>query len=991
MKGKNMSANVKKIDEINVPKEYEFVSEQWLSDCKGMGFIFRHKKSGARLCVISNDDDNKVFCIGFRTPARDNTGVAHILEHSVLCGSKKYPVKDPFMELEKGSLNTFMNAFTYPDKTCYPVASCNDKDFENLVGVYMDAVFFPLIYDRPEIFRQEGWHFEMKSKDAPLNVNGIVYNEMKGAFSSAEARVIRTAIHDIFPDIAYQYEAGGMPEAIPDLDYESFLDFHRSYYHPSNSFIYLYGNMDIEDKMEWMDREYLSKFDYQPIDSQVGIQVPIGERNVEHFYPLGREESDENASFLTWTTIAGAGAEVERLIATAIILDVLFEIPGAPIKEALEAAGVGQSVETIVDNDLKQTLIIVMAENADPEKMPEFKRILREHLEKAASEGLNRNSLRAILNRMEFAEAEADYRNTPKGLVYIMNSMSTWYYDENDPFSALNKLEIFNKLKGLIDTGYFEKVLSEVLLEGDSNLYTITRPSRDMGEQEEKAFNEKLEKIRSEMTEEQIEKIIADEEALKKYHDEPSSQEALLTIPILTRDDISHSFRSIKHEEETVEDIKVYLHDIETNDIVYLGIYFDIAGVPEDKLYLLPMLLRCVGSMDTTHYSYLDLNNEINMHTGGISFDIKTFAKRGLGKYYRPVLYLEASVMKDELQKVIPIIREFLFETSFTSVKRFRDLLGEARTEMKSLLNGSCHSVAIGYSKAKVAPEYEYIRRIGSVQEYRFVEKAFKYSDEELSGLLREIEKLARGIIGRDNMFMDVTANRTVFTEIKDTLKNLRDSFKITDGSIQNPEDKCGIMFECRSEHKAFTNSGTVNYDVLYGCYGEISEDMRGKMNVASQLISNVHLYENVRGKGGAYGCGFIGNAYGNTAGFYSYRDPHIAETYDIYRKTIDFLKNYSTTERELLKSIIGTIGALDAPLTPRLEGKNSLKAAMGGTTDADFAAVRNGVATTTVEDIHKIAEYLERILSSDNYCVVGSEKAVGQNSDMFDSIESLM
>ena len=986
-----MASNVKSINEIKIPEEYEFIQEKYLSDCKGMGLVFKHKKSGARICVISNDDNNKVFCIGFRTPAKDNTGVAHILEHSVLCGSEKYPVKDPFMELEKGSLNTFMNAITYPDKTCYPVASCNDKDFDNLMGVYLDAVFFPLIYKRPEIFRQEGWHFETEGKGSPLTVNGIVFNEMKGAFSSPESRIMRDAVRDIFPDISYRYDAGGMPESIPDLTYENFLDFHRSYYHPSNSFIYLYGDIDIESKLKMMDREYLSRFEYRYIDSEIGIQSPVGVMEKEGVYPLGKNESEEKAGFLTWTTIAGAGSEVERLIAISVILDVLFEIPGAPVKEALEAAGVGQNIGTMTDNDLKQSLIVVIAENADPEKMPEFKRILREELEKAADGGLNKNSLRAVLNRMAFAEAEADFKSTPKGLVYIMNSMSTWYYDENDPFSALNKQEIYAKLKGLIDTGYFEKVLREVFLEGESSVYTITRASKELGEEEERNFSEKLEKYRSRLTDEDIEKIISDNEALKKYHDEPSSPEALLSIPVLSREDISQAHRQVICDEDSVEGIKLYLHDFETNNIVYLSFCFDLGGIPEDKLYLLPILNRCLGSMDTKNYSYLELNNEINMHTGGFGTDVVTFPRRGNSRYYRPVLMFEAFVMKDELPNVKKYIKEYLFETRFESVKRLRDLLGEERTELKVALNGGGHSVAISSVRENVSPEFTFLSRISGLNEYRFCDKAVNYSDEEIAGLLKNIGELCGGIVGKDNMFIDVTCNRNIYGEIKGTIEEIVSSFEVTDGSCKVKDDRSGIDFECRVVRRAYTNSGTVNYVAAYGEYGDISEEMRGKMMVASQIISNEHLYENIRGKGGAYGCGFIANAYGNTAGFYSYRDPHVMETYDIYRRTVDFLENYQTSDRELLKAVIGTIGILDTPITPHTAGRYSLRYFLGGATDEMFAEHRRGIVSTTQEDIRSMAKYVKKILEADNYCVVGSEKAIEKNRESFDSVESLL
>ena len=972
-------------------ESYEVIKEQQVYDCNARGILLKHKKSGARVCILSNDDDNKVFTIGFRTPPSDSTGVAHILEHSVLCGSEKYPAKDPFKELEKGSMNTYLNAYTCPDKTIYPVASCNDRDFANLMAVYMDAVFYPNIYRRKEIFMQEGWHYQIKDKNEPITINGVVYNEMKGALSTPESRITRKAIHTIFPDNAYRYESGGSPAEIPKLSYEKFLEFHKKYYHPSNSYIYLYGNVDIDERLEWMDREYLSKFDREDIDSTVKNQKPIGTLDVTDSYPLGNDESDENATYLTWAAMAGDGADIEKMISVEVVLEVLFEISGAPVKEALVSAGVGQDISFSLYDDLQQAFVMVMAMNTEAEKMPEFKKILREELEKAAREGLNKQSLRAILNRAEFGEAEADFGNTPKGLVYIENSMDTWIYDENDPFSTLNKRKIFAELKEKIDTDYFEKVLSEVLLNSCSNVYITSVPSKTVSDEEDALLAQKLDGYKRSLSEEELDNLIKENLHLEQYQSEPSTKEELETIPMLTREDIGMQVRPIVNEKDSFGDIPVVFHDVETNNIVYLKLFFDLGGVPEDKLCLMPLLTKCIGSMDTKKRSYFDLDNEINVHTGGVGMDTLTFNRRGGSKYYRPMLFIDVRMMRDETDNVLPLIKEMLCETVFESKKRLKDLLGEERTGLKYHMNRSAHSVAILEARSHINPEYEFIKRVTGITEYKYIEKALKFSSKEYDELISELYGCVKHIIGCDNMMVDVTCSRSTYDSIRERLAGFANEIPTTDVEWKAPADHCGIMFETVPAGKAYRNSGAVNYVAMSGNFDEYPEETVGKFDVASQIVSNEYLYNNIRLKGGAYGCGFNTVINGNISFFYSYRDPHVAETLEIYRKTPDFLRNYDADEREMLKNIIGFIGLLDTPLSPYSKGMRSLRMLMAGTTEEMLLQFRKGVISTTVENIRSMADIVEKILEKSDFCAVGSGKCIEENKDLFNSTESLM
>ena len=427
---------------------YELVRKQDVSDLQSVGYLFRHKKTGARVLLLENDDENKVFTIGFRTPPEDSTGLPHILEHSVLCGSKKFPAKDPFVELVKGSLNTFLNAMTYPDKTLYPIASCNDKDFQNLMHVYMDAVFYPNIYERDEIFRQEGWSYKLDEKESDLEYNGVVYNEMKGAFSSPEGVLDRVILNTLFPDTSYRNESGGDPDVIPELTYEQFLNFHKKYYHPSNSYIYLYGDMDMEEKLNWLDQEYLSKFDYLAIDSEIRFQKPFEQmKEVEMAYSITSSESEEDNTYLSYNKVIGTSLDEKLYLAFQILDYALLSAPGAPLKKALVDAGIGKDIMGSYDNGIYQPIFSIIAKNANLEQKEAFIQVVEDTLKEIVKNGMDQKALEAGINYHEFRYREADFGNFPKGLMYGLQMFDSWLYDDEKPFIHVEELKTFAFLK----------------------------------------------------------------------------------------------------------------------------------------------------------------------------------------------------------------------------------------------------------------------------------------------------------------------------------------------------------------------------------------------------------------------------------------------------------------------------------------------------------------------------------------------------------------
>ena len=605
---------------------YEVLQTEDLSDLKSKGTLLKHKKSGARVLLMENDDENKVFTIGFRTPPSDSTGVPHIMEHSVLCGSKEFPVKDPFVELVKGSLNTFLNAMTYPDKTVYPVASCNDKDFQNLMHVYMDAVFYPNIYQNDKTFRQEGWSYKLDDPDGELTISGVVYNEMKGAFSSPEGVLDRVVLNSLFPDNTYSVESGGDPEVIPELTYEQFLDFHRKYYHPSNSYIYLYGDMNMEEKLRWLDEKYLSDFENEPVDSEIHLQKPFTEmKEVVQEYSIASEENEEDNTYLSYNKVIGTTLDEKLYLAFEILDYALLSAPGAPLKKALLDAGVGKDISGSYDNGVYQPIFSVISKNANVEQKEEFVRVIEDTLKDIVKNGINKKALRAGINYHEFRFREADFGNYPRGLMYGLQLFDSWLYDETKPFIHMQAIPTFEFLKEQVETGYFEELIQKYLLDNTHGSIVIIKPERGRTARMDKELADKLQAYKDSLSKEEIDALVKATKELEEYQEEESAPEDLAKIPVLGREDISREIAPIYNKELETSGVKLVHHEVETNGIGYTALLFDLSGIPEEKLPYISILQSVLGIINTKNYEYSELFNEINVHTGGIGTSLELY------------------------------------------------------------------------------------------------------------------------------------------------------------------------------------------------------------------------------------------------------------------------------------------------------------------------------------------------------------------------------
>ena len=583
---------------------YDLIEKREISDLNSVGYILKHKKTKAKVVLLQNDDENKVFYIGFRTPPKNSTGVAHILEHSVLCGSEKYPLKDPFVELAKGSLNTFLNAMTYPDKTVYPVASCNQKDFENLMDVYLDAVFYPNIYKEKKIFMQEGWHYHIENPDEEIKYNGVVYNEMKGAFSSPDDVLDRTVLNALYPDNTYSNESGGDPDNIPELSYEEFLDFHRRYYHPSNSYIYLYGNMDMEERLQYLDEAYLSKFDYLEIDSSIEPQQPFeAPVYVEKQYSVTDDEDCEEGTYLSYNTCVSTSLDREKYVAFQILDYALCSAPGAPLKQALIDKNIGKDVYSIYENGIYQPYFSIVAKGANLSQKEEFEETVKSVLSELAQNGINKKALKAGLNYYEFRYKEADFGAYPKGLMYGLQALDSWLYDEMAPFTHIEANHTFKELKEKIETGYYEELIQEFLLDNPHKASVVVVPVKGLTSQKDKELAEQLQNYKASLSEEELNRLVEETNALIAYQSEETSKEDLEKIPLLQREDLRKEAEPFVMEKLSHGDIEVLFHDVFTNGVSYVKFLFDITKIDAKRLPYLGLLKTLLGYVDTDNYT----------------------------------------------------------------------------------------------------------------------------------------------------------------------------------------------------------------------------------------------------------------------------------------------------------------------------------------------------------------------------------------------------
>ena len=963
---------------------YEVIKEERLEDLKSDGCILRHKKSGARICLISNDDDNKVFYIGFRTPAKDSTGVQHILEHSVLCGSKKYPAKDPFVELVKGSLNTFLNAMTYPDKTVYPVASCNDKDFKNLMDVYLDAVFHPNVYSRPQIFKQEGWHYELEGRDEPIKINGVVYNEMKGVFSSPDDMLNREIFSSLFPDTGYSNESGGEPEHIPELTYEEFIKYHKEYYHPSNSYIYLYGDMDMAERLKYIDREYLSDYTTIDIDTEIKLQKPFDKPvEVTRNYSITNEEPLEENTFLSYNTVVDTSLNRKLYIAFQILEYTLLIAPGAVLKQALLDEGIGKDVDSTYENGIYQPYFSIISRNTDGDRIDDFLATINRVLTDAADNGLDRKSLLAGINVYEFKYREADFGSYPKGLMYGLQALDSWLYDEEAPFMHIEANDTFAWLRDQVDKGYFEGLIREYLLNNRHSSVVILKPERGLTAKMDKELSESLEKYSLTLSDDEKDELIQDTIALHKYQEEPSTKEELMSIPLLEISDIKKEALRYDYTEHKLDDTVILTHDIYTNGIGYLTLGFDLSGIPDRLVQYVGLFASVFSYVSTENFSYADLASEINQNSGGITSGANLYTDANDNKKYRFMYEIKARVLYDKLPFAFNIISEMINTSKLDDEKRLLEIFNMVRARLQASMTSAGHSVAVGRALAGCTEKGALSERISGIEFYRFVDGLLKDFDERKGELISGLKEFAEMVFRPENLFVDYIAEKSQ----DDMLIKLAGEFK---GNLKTvPVERKPYRIVPVAKKEGFKTSAKVQYVAAVGNFKEHGYSYTGALRVLKVIMGYDYLWINVRVKGGAYGCM---NAYTRSGDVYfaSYRDPNLKNTLDIYKGAADYIRNFDPDDRDMTKYIIGAISDLDIPLTPRAKGIRALTVYMSNDSYENIQRERDEVLSATKDDIRKLADYVDSVIKDGHICVVGGEETIEKEAALFDRTETL-
>ena len=960
--------------DLNTLEAYELLEKKELQDLNSVGYRLRHKKTGAKIALIRNDDENKVFYIGFRTPPKDSTGVAHIVEHTVLCGSDKFPVKDPFVELAKGSLNTFLNAMTYPDKTVYPVASCNDKDFANLMDVYLDAVFHPNIYKYEEIFKQEGWHYELESEDAPITYNGVVYNEMKGAFSSPESVLERSILNSLFPDNTYGNESGGDPVDIPDLTYQDYLDFHSKYYHPSNSYIYLYGDMDFAEKLEWIDKEYLSAYDAITLDSAVKEQAAFEKpKEISFPYPIASSESLTDNTYLSYNTVVGNVLDKELYLAFEVLEYALLNAPGAPLKKALIDAGIGKDIMGSYDNGI----FSIIAKNANEEQKEEFLSVIRNVLEDCVKNGISKKSLLAGINSMEFKFREADFGAYPKGLMYGLQCLDSWIYDEKEPFMHIEAIETYAFLKEQTKGRYFEELVQKYLLDNTHVSVVITKPQKGLNAENEKALEEKLAAYKATLSKEEIDSLIADTRHLKEYQEEPSPKEDLEKIPLLKREDLKKEIVKLTNEECEVAGVPALYHDVFTSGIHYVDFMFDIKHIRQEDLPYVGLLKAVLGYVDTEHYGYADLSNEINLQTGGISNNILVTADVENIEEYSLKFEIRTKFLDDKTGAALRLVKEIICSSNLDDEKRLYEIIAQGKSRLQMAIGGMGHYMAGMRAMSYFSKTSKISDLTGGIELYKMVADLEEHFEEKKEELKATLKRLVKEIL----MLNITSAGGTEFLEQE--LQMLLESL---------PSDKTPVKPQeilCEKKNEGFLDASKVQYVSRAGNFVEKGYSYTGTLRILKVIMGYDYLWINIRVKGGAYGCmsGFVKN--GDTY-FASYRDPKLRATNEIYEKIPEYLKEFDADERDMTKYIIGTISEMDTPLTPIFKGRRSLISYLGHITDEELQKERDAVLSGTAEDIRALAPLVQAVLEEQDLCVIGNEETLRAEKEMFMELKNL-
>lgn len=962
----------------NLYHGFKLLRKEHVEEINSAAYIFEHAKSGARLLYLANEDENKVFSIAFRTPADDNTGVAHILEHSVLCGSRKYPLKEPFVELVKGSMNTFLNAMTFPDKTMYPIASMNDKDFHNLMDVYLDAVFYPRIYDNKYLLKQEGWHYSLTDTDE-LIYKGVVYNEMKGVYSSPESILDQVAQAALFPDTTYAFESGGDPDYITDLTQEKFESFHQAYYHPVNSYIFLYGKMDIIERMAFLDAEYLSAFDRIQVDSAIALQPYMTKTVIKRAeYPLSEGEDTNNRSYLSMGFVVSEPTDIEKYVALSILDSILVNMPGAPVKQALLDAQIAQDVESTLNSSIRQNVFSIIASGTDEDKRDEFISTIYATLNDLVQTGIDKELLESALNMIEFKLREADFGNYPKGLIYNIRAMDTWLYDA-DPLTALRYNDVISAMRANIQTDYFERFIEGYLLDNTHRAVTVLVPKVGMEVVKSKALQEALQQKKAAFSEQELAQIKQEMQTLQEMQTYIDPPEVLEKIPLLSLSDIDPQAQKSNYQVSSAADYELVYQPEFTNKIVYVDGHLDTSSIPQELLEYYYLYSDLLKQMSTKKYSYFELAKQISLHTGGISVATRTWADNADADIFAPKLSISMKCLDHKLPQTLALAEEILKNTDFSDKKRLQETINEEKTGIESSLAARGHSIAANRVLAYISQAGRYEDQ-GDLNYYYFISNLSNNFDSMADEIIANLNKVAKYVANRTGMVLGYCCEEADKAAVEVQLK----AFAAKLDNAQYP--KTAYDLQLTNTNEGIYTPGMIQYVAMGGNYKKLGFEYHGSLRVIETLLKYEYLWTNIRVQGGAYGA-MINLTRNGTLVFVSYRDPNLTNTVQVYKGIGEYIKTVELSEREILKYIIGTVSKLDAPLYASSKLSRSIAKHILQVSDTEVQTNRDQILQTSLEDIQAKGALIEAVINSNNICVVGSESKIKEAKELFNVI----
>ena len=967
---------------------FKLLEESKIDEIQSVARIFEHIKSGARLIHLENSDDNKLFSIGFRTTPTDSTGIAHILEHSVLCGSRKFKSKDPFGEIEKSSLNTFLNAMTYTDKTIYPVSSRNHKDYMNLMNVYLDAVLHPNIYKNHEILRQEGWRHEIDPATNKLICKGVVYSEMQGALSSPEQVIASNIYSSLFPNTTYAFVSGGVPEVIPDLTQENFEKFHSTFYHPTNSYIFLYGDQDLHKCLEFINHEYLMEFDRIEIPSHIE-DVEAFESMVEETseYSISEEEDEKNKTFLALSFACENTSNAKEYLTMKILYNMFIESSASPIKAALLKEGIGECILTIDDMNMdptKQDMFVVAVKNTEESKKDQFKKVVFDTLKSLVKNGIDKNLLEASINSVEFGLREADpWRIANKGIQYNGWVLNSWIYD-GDPLAHLKYEENLTNIKTSINNNYFESFIERYMLENSHCSLVVLNPKKGLEETKTKVLEEKLQSYKASLSETALQELTARNEKLKEAQVSVDSQEAKESVPKLPIGEVGKKAEKIPQVVVKEQGVTILKHDIHTNKIAYINLLFDASVIEEKYTPYIGLLGNILGELDTEKRAYSELITEIHKNTGGITFENEIYTEKDNVEAYHPKFIIKSKVISENIPALLQLINEIITSTKFDDVSRIKQVIQEIKSKLQMKIINAGHTVAITRAFSKFSYANKYRDMTSGALYYEFICNLEKNFEENIDEFKKNLIKVYETIFNKNNLLVSVVGaeseSENLVSNINIILDNLKaDKFETTNLDWQPSKEIEGLI-----------TASNVQFVAKGFNFAKLGYKYSGKMRVMEKILVSEYLYTRVRLQGGAYGCIMDINKDGNLA-FVSYRDPNLTQTVSTYNEAYKFLESVDFTEKDMENFIIGTVGKVYKPLTPDKKGEKAVGNYICNVSYTDTQTELDELLSTTVEDIKSYANMLKMGMDQNYCCVVGNEGKIKENKDMFDRISMLL